>query len=120
REALYKRYVEKLSKAGKFQFQKLVASRYNYSYMPVCFENSSQRDLIYEELLRQGVGSRKYFYPLTVDAHYFSSKGTDFEKKFGLTVASDVAGRVLCLPLYPDLGFEAVDRIVEIIRNNAC
>src|SRR5208283_5711912 len=26
REALYKRYVEKLSKAGKFQFQKLVAS----------------------------------------------------------------------------------------------
>ncbi len=120
REALYKRYVEKLNRVGRFQFQKLVASRYNYSYMPVCFENSSQRDLIYEELLRQGVGSRKYFYPLTVGAHYFSSKGTDFVKKFGLTVASDVAGRVLCLPLYPDLDFEAVDRIVEIIINNAC
>jgi dTDP-4-amino-4,6-dideoxygalactose transaminase len=120
RESLYKRYVEKLGEKRRFQFQKLVASRHNYGYMPVCFEDSSQRDSIYEELLRQGIASRKYFYPLTVSNNYFNSKKTDLVKKFGLEVASDIAGRVLCLPLYPGLGFETVDRIVELVRNNSC
>jgi dTDP-4-amino-4,6-dideoxygalactose transaminase len=120
REALYKRYVEKLNELGKFQFQKLVASKYNYAYMPVCFENLSQRDLIHSKLRDQGVSSRKYFYPLTFETKHFKAEGSDSTKKFGLKVASDVAGRVLCLPLYPSLGIKNVDKIVDIIRDNVC
>ena len=120
REALYKRYVKKLDELGKFQFQKLVASKYNYAYMPVCFENSSQRDSIYSRLLDKGVSCRKYFYPLTFETKYFKAEGSDSVKKFGLTVAPDVAGRVLCLPLYPGLDFDNVDKIVELIQDNVC
>jgi dTDP-4-amino-4,6-dideoxygalactose transaminase len=115
REELYKRYVDRLAAIGQLEFQKLVASKYNYAYMPVCFESMSQRDLVHNELFRQGVGTRKYFYPLTVNARHFASKPSGFAKAFGLEVASDVAQRVLCLPIFPGLSLGDVDKIIEII-----
>ena len=118
RKKIYKHYKEKLADTP-VKFQKIIASRYNYIYMPVCFEDIKKRDGIYSELVKNGVKPRKYFYPLTVNFDYFKEKGVNPVEKYGLNVASDIANRVLCLPLYPDLEMSAVDNIVNIIKRLA-
>jgi dTDP-4-amino-4,6-dideoxygalactose transaminase len=115
RRKIYEYYKAKLSDTNKIKFQKIMASKYNYIYMPVCFENNKKRNQIYSELLKNGIKSRKYFYPLTVNSNYFREKGVNLVEKYDLKEASDIADRVLCLPLYPDLEIPAVDKITSII-----
>jgi dTDP-4-amino-4,6-dideoxygalactose transaminase len=116
RKILYDRYKKGLHNIENIKFQKVIASRYNYSYMPVCFESARKRDEIYSELIKSGIKSRKYFYPLTVYSEYFKGKGKKLVRKYNLQVADDIAKKILCLPLYPDLEIGAVDNIVKIIH----
>lgn len=97
-------------------FQKIIASRYNYIYMPVCFKDISERDKVYAELVKNGIKPRKYFSPLTVDFDYFKDKGVNLVKKYGLNIASDIANRVLRFPLYPDLKIKVIDKSIHIIK----
>jgi dTDP-4-amino-4,6-dideoxygalactose transaminase len=117
RQKIFDHYREKLSESGNIKFQKVVASKYNYSYMPVCFENMRKRNQVYSELLKNEIGSRKYFYPLTCCSSYFKEKSLDLIQEYGLGRASDVSDRILCLPLYPDLDVESVDNIIKIVNN---
>lgn len=116
RKELYNHYKENLAEVDGIFFQKLIASKYNYSYMPVCFDNIKIRDKIYLELIKNGVHSRKYFYPLTVNYDYFKWERQDFVKEHDLKVASDISNRVLCLPLYSSLRDEIVDDITDKIK----
>lgn len=114
REMVYKRYKELL--AGlPVTYQKLIASRYNYIYMPVLFENLQVRDKVYDELMKNGIKGRKYFYPLTVNFEY--NKKHNLVKKYKLQHAKDVSDRVLCLPLYSTLSQSDVERIVGIVKD---
>ena len=62
-------------------------------------------------LAEEGIGARKYFYPLTNTFDCFHGKYDP-----SLTpVALHISKRVLTLPLYADLALEDVDRICEII-----
>lgn len=85
----------------------------NYSYFPVVFEEEFGvgRDIVFERLAENGIGARKYFYPLTNTFDCFNGK-YDVSKT---PVAEYVAKRVLTLPLYADLDMETVDRICEIV-----
>lgn len=116
RKIIYDYYKEKLLNIKSIKFQKIIASKYNYGYMPVCFENIEMRDEIYSELIKNEIKPRKYFYPLTSDFDYFKEKDTDIIKKNELKNATDISNRVLCLPLYPDLDIEIVDKIIHIIK----
>jgi dTDP-4-amino-4,6-dideoxygalactose transaminase len=116
RKRLYERYREQLRGTKGVTFQKIIASKYNYIYMPVCFENIETRDGIYSELIKNGIKPRKYFFPLTVHFSYFKQRGINFIEKYRLWKAADIAARVLCLPLYPDLGMGVVDNIVSIVK----
>jgi len=115
RKERYEYYKEKLSDLP-VKFQKIIASKYNYIYMPVCFRDVNERDRVYAELLKNGIKSRKYFYPLTTEFDYFKNKGVNLTEKYNLKVALDISRRVLCLPLYPDLEISDVDNIVSIIK----
>jgi dTDP-4-amino-4,6-dideoxygalactose transaminase len=117
RKTLYEHYKEKLFDVENIKFQKIMASRYNYSYMPACFENMEKRDAVYSELIKNGIKPRKYFFPLTVNFDYFKVENSDLVKKYDLGTAFDISNRILCLPLYPDLGTENVRRIAGIIQN---
>ena len=71
----------------------------------------SSRNEVFDALDNNGIGARKYFYPLT------NTFGC-FHKKYNVDetpVARYVAKRVLTLPLYADLAIEDVDRICDII-----
>jgi dTDP-4-amino-4,6-dideoxygalactose transaminase len=115
RKRIYERYKDRLSNYD-LKFQKITASKYNYSYMPVCFGNKEKRNEIYSELVSNGIKPRKYFFPLTVNFGYFKEKGTNLIEKYKLQKAADIANRVLCLPLYPDLDIDVVDNIAAIIK----
>jgi len=115
RSEIFNHYQDALCESRGVSFQKLVASKYNYAYMPVCFESARKRNEVYLALLRNGIGSRKYFYPLTCDPQYVE-KHLDLVKKYNLKNASNVSDRILCLPLYPDLQLSLVDEVIRIVK----
>ena len=86
----------------------------NYAYFPAIFDEKvfgSSRNEVFEALGNEGIGARKYFYPLTNTFDCFHGKYDS-----NLTpVALHLSKRVLTLPLYADLDLEDVDRICEII-----
>ena len=82
----------------------------NYAYFPVVFDGAKYtRDEAAARLATHDIYARKYFYPLTNDCAAYGHGGD------GTPIAKYVAGRVLCLPLYPELALEDADRICEII-----
>lgn len=115
RKKIYHHYLKNLSNENGVIFQKINASRYNYSYMPICFENEEVRDRVNDKLLEIDVNCRKYFYPLTVDYEYFKSRNVNMVKKYNLKKASEISSRILCLPIYPELKEEIVDEIINQI-----
>jgi len=116
RKKIYEHYKKKLRDENNLKFQNIIASKYNYIYMPICFENIKKRDQVYSELLKNGIKPRKYFYPLTVNSNYFKEKGLNLVEKYNLKEAFNISNRVLCLPLYPDLELSSVDNIINIIK----
>lgn len=86
----------------------------NYAYFPVVFDGYRYtRDEVFENLGKNGIVARKYFYPLTNDIACYQDMPTAGADK--TPVAKHIADRVLTLPLYADLSIEQVDRICDLI-----
>lgn len=88
--------------------------RSNYAYFPVVFDENlfgASRNEVMDALAQNGIGARKYFYPLTNTFECFHGK-YDVD---ATPVALHVAKRVLTLPLYADLSMEDVDSICKIV-----
>ena len=86
----------------------------NYSYFPVLFDPEAfgaDRDEVFAALAGEGVGARKYFYPLTSAYSAFKGKYDPEETPAALRVSR----QVLTLPMYGDLSMEDVDRICETV-----
>ncbi len=86
----------------------------NYAYFPVVFEPTlfgATRNEVFDALAEQGIGARKYFYPLTNTFDCFHG-AYDVNQT---PVALHISKRVLTLPLYADLSIEDVDRICDVI-----
>lgn len=115
RGTVVKRYRERLSDIEGIQInpmQKDVET--NYSYFPVIFDEKkfgSSRNEVFEKLAQEGIGARKYFYPLTNTFKCFHGKYNSDETP----VAVHISKRVLTLPLYADLELQNVDRICDTI-----
>lgn len=88
----------------------------NYAYFPVIIDEQlfgSSRNEVIEELRKNGILARKYFYPLTNTFNCFHN-----QYDVSLTpIALHISKRVLTLPLYADLTLQDVDRICNIILN---
>ncbi len=115
RKAVVERYRERLSgiKGIKLSvIQDNVES--NYAYFPVIFDGYKYtRNEVLELLAEQGIGARKYFYPLTNSFECYRNYPTAGTEK--TPIAQHISLRVLTLPLYADLNLEDVDRICDII-----
>ena len=86
----------------------------NYAYFPIVLHPESggcRCEELVAALAAQGIGARRYFYPLTSAATYLGD--ADFAAK--TPVAAKIAARVLCLPLFAGLTIDTVDRICDII-----
>jgi len=119
RKAIYNRYLEGLKSNKNLKFQKVVSSYYNYSYMPICFNNIKLRNLIFKQLLTNNIKTRKYFYPPTSSFEYFRLKKFNLINTTGLCNSNKIANGILCLPIYSSLNLNIVDKIIQII-NSIC
>ena len=115
RKAVAERYWERLGDVDGIQLncvQKDVQS--NYAYFPVVFEEKlfgASRGEVFDKLAENGIGARKYFYPLTNTFECFHGK-YDVTKT---PIALHISKRVLTLPMYADLSLKDVDRICDIV-----
>ena len=85
----------------------------NHAYFPVVFDAEvfgKNRDQVAEELKKENIFARKYFYPLTNEFSCYKGKF-----KGETPIAKQIAENVLTLPMYADLSIENVDRICDII-----
>ncbi|GAA4404350.1 DegT/DnrJ/EryC1/StrS family aminotransferase [Nibrella viscosa] len=88
---------------------RLPGLQYNYAYYPVLLESEQKLLDVKDALQKEGIFPRRYFYP--------SLNTLPFIKPFQpCPVSEDVALRVLCLPLYPDLPEEDIERICTIVN----
>lgn len=108
----YRSHLEGVDGIQLSPLQKDVKS--NYAYFPVVFnekEFGATRNEVFDKLAENGIGARKYFYPLTNSFDCFHGKYNLDETP----VARHISNRILTLPLYADLSLEDVDRICKII-----
>jgi len=95
------------------------AIRRNHAYFPVFVgpDYPLSRDALYERLRAQEIYARRYFYPLISDFPMY--RGLPSAARSNLPVAAGVAESVICLPMYPELALESVDRITSIVAAGA-
>ena len=81
---------------------------YNYSYYPVFFESEELLLKVRAKLLKNEINTRRYFFPSLNQLPYHAGESCP--------VSEDIAGRVLCLPLYQELPETEVKRIAGLIE----
>lgn len=115
RRHVAERYREHLEGVDGIQLNVVQAEvKPNYAYFPVIFDEKvfgASREEVFRALEENGIGARKYFYPLT---NTFSAFHGKYDPEL-TPVARRISKRVLTLPLYADLAMEDVDRICRII-----
>ncbi|MDA3834254.1 MAG: DegT/DnrJ/EryC1/StrS family aminotransferase [Spirochaetales bacterium] len=88
----------------------------NSSYFPVLVgaDYPISRDELYQNLKAHNIYARRYFYPLITDFPMY--RGLPSAQPDNLQVATEVAQQVLCLPIYPDLNNDELNRITAILK----
>lgn len=84
-------------------------TEWNFSYYPVIFESEATLLTVEKVLKDSAVLPRRYFYPTLNSLNYIQNQGYT-------PIASTMAPRVLCLPLYAGMRGEDIIRISEIIN----
>jgi dTDP-4-amino-4,6-dideoxygalactose transaminase len=89
--------------------------RGNYAYFPILIQPDYplSRDALFQKFRDQDIYVRRYFYPLISDFPMY--RGLPSAAQNNLPVASKVAQQVLCLPIYPSLPDDQVDRVLELL-----
>lgn len=92
------------------------ATTANYSYFPIFINGDYpiRRDALYQNLKDHGVFARRYFYPLISEFPMY--RGLPSAKPSNLPVATDIANKVLCLPIYPALSDLDVERVIDLLN----
>lgn len=89
----------------------------NFSYFPILVEADFpiSRDELNDRLRESGIFARRYFYPLISEFSMY--RGLASANRDNLPVATHMSRQVLCLPIYPDLGHDSVDAIINFIAS---
>ena len=93
--------------------------KHSYSYFPILIDEDEfglSRDEVYQQLKKNNILIRRYFYPLI--SQFPTYKGLESANPANLPVAEEVAKKVLCLPIYPELGNDLIDFISNLILNS--
>lgn len=87
----------------------------NYAYFPILVqeEYSITRDELNQRMKDIGINPRRYFYPLVTE--YPMYRGLQSAKSENLTNANLASHQILCLPIYPDLEIQIVEKICGFI-----
>lgn len=81
---------------------------WNYAYYPVIFETASKMKAVLASLEKNSIHPRRYFYPSLSTLPYVATPPCP--------VSEDMAERILCLPLWPDMEKALIKKIASIIH----
>ena len=90
--------------------------RHCYSYFPIFIDKDKYgktRDELYEELKKNNIFGRRYFYPLI--SQFPTYRGLDSAQPGKMPVAEKFTEQVLCLPVYPGLEMNTVKTLCAFI-----
>ena len=87
----------------------------NHAYFPILVESEYplSRDALYQKLKDNNIYARRYFYPLISDFPMY--RGMPSAHRKNLPVAAAASQKVLCLPIYPELPLQALQRIMQLL-----
>lgn len=87
----------------------------NHAYFPILVTKDYplDRDGLYVKLKEHNIYSRRYFFPLISDFPMY--RGMRSAAHDNLPVAVRASQEILCLPIYPALTFEDVQRVISIV-----
>ena len=86
----------------------------NYSYFPIVIDEKlfgATRNEVFDNLAKENIHARKYFYPLTSAFDCFHGKYDIHQTP----IAVHISKRVLTIPLYAELGLDDVERVCNTI-----
>lgn len=108
-------YREKLIEVSGISCFNGLIDNSNHAYFPILVEAQFPlgRDELYQRLREHDILARRYFYPLISDFPMY--RGLPSAEPANLPVARSIAGKVICLPIHPDLSDEEVDIICQLI-----
>ena len=98
-------------------FNDLTNVEHNYAYFPIFVEKDYPltRDELYDRLKNNHIYGRRYFYPLI--SEFSPYRGLPSAKPANLPIATAMAKKVICLPIYSELTGEQVVFITDILKN---
>lgn len=85
---------------------------YNFSYYPILFDSEEQLLNCKNHLQSNDIFARRYFYP--------SLNRLPYCKNDTCPISENISKRILCLPLYPELNEENINRISKLIVESFC
>jgi dTDP-4-amino-4,6-dideoxygalactose transaminase len=91
-----------------------------YPYFPVFIDEAVyglKRDALYEKLKANDIFGRRYFYPLI--SQFPTYRGLDSALPGKLPVAERITEQVICLPVYPELPLNTIERICDLLKEPA-
>ncbi|HEY5267600.1 MAG TPA: DegT/DnrJ/EryC1/StrS family aminotransferase [Candidatus Saccharimonadales bacterium] len=84
-------------------------TKYNYAYYPILFASEQQLLQMINNLNRENIFPRRYFYPSLNTLPYLKSTNE-------CVISEDISKRIMSLPLYAGLKDEDVRRICQVIN----
>ena len=108
RQIIVERYNFLLTDLFEYQEYNIDCTK-NYSYFPVLFRSEMCLKKCMSHLNDNGIFPKRYFTPSLDRLPYL-------ENDSYVPVSWDISGRILCLPLYPDLTISDVNFIVDKIK----
>lgn len=93
--------------------------RANHGFFPIFVEDAypMSRDELHGALHEEGVHARRYFYPLASAFPMYANRKSAAREN--LPVASGLAEKVVCLPIFPAMTEAEQARVIQVIRKAA-
>lgn len=109
RQKIWERYKECFKNIFESQKWTIGASQ-NFHYFPILFDSENALKKAQNNLNEHMVFPRRYFFP-SLDSLPFTGKENT------CLVSRDIASRILCLPMFPELRSIEQEKIIEIIKS---
>lgn len=82
--------------------------QWNHAYYPIVLENGEALHKTMSALEAEDIHPRRYFYPSLTKLPYV--------KEQSCPVSEDIADRILCLPLWPDMDDNIIEKVAKMIK----
>ncbi|MBN2899568.1 MAG: DegT/DnrJ/EryC1/StrS family aminotransferase, partial [Clostridia bacterium] len=117
RRAIAESYRERLASVPGIRIlHDIPGIEHSYTYFPILLDEMSygmSRDALYEKLKESNIFGRRYFYPLI--SQFPTYRGLASSDPANLPVAVKLASQVLCIPIYPSMDQNDIERVSEAI-----